>query len=314
VLPRPTDRLRFRELTPDDLDDLAAVLGAPDPARPGHRTRSREDTERWIAWNQENYRTYGFGLWAVETHDGRFVGDCGLTMQDLEGDLHLEVGYHVALDLRGRGIATEAAAAVRQVATDAGEAHLVAIIRPANVPSQRVAEKIGLRLERRTVKGGGDVLVFGSDLLRVAPAAPDHLDEWRQVHNEIIPTAPLSEVEVAERATRHRLTVGYVGDTLVGCATVRPPAGESRTATVIVRILEPYRRRGLGTAYLDVSLADARSVTRERIETVVLESNADGLAFARRHGFIEHDRYVLDGQTVPFVDLHRSEEHGTMTG
>jgi len=80
--------------------ELSAVLGAPDPARPGHRTRSREDTERWIAWNQDNYRTYGFGLWALETHDGRFVGDCGLTMQDVEGELHLEVGYHVAPELR----------------------------------------------------------------------------------------------------------------------------------------------------------------------------------------------------------------------
>lgn len=291
-------------MTPDDLDDLAAVLGAPDPTRPDHRTRTREDTERWIAWNQDNYRVYGFGLWAVETHDGRFVGDCGLTMQDLEGELHLEVGYHVAPDLRGRGLATEAAAAVRRAAAMAGEPHLVAIIRPDNQPSQRVAQKIGLRLERRVEKGRGEVLVFGADLLRVAPAAPDHLAEWRQVHNEVIPTAPLSADEVADRAVRNHLTVAYVGDTLVGCATVRPPAGDSRTVTVIVRILEPFRRRGLGTAYLDVALAGARTLVPERIETVVLESNAEGLHFARRHGFVEHDRYVVDGQPVPFVDLH----------
>jgi RimJ/RimL family protein N-acetyltransferase len=151
-------------MVPADLDDLAAVLGAPDPARPGHATRTRDDTERWIAWNQHNYRTYGFGLWVVETHDGRFVGDCGLTMQDLEGELHLEVGYHVALDLRGQGLATGAAAAVRRAAAEAGEPHLVAIVRPDNLPSQRVAQKIGLRLERRVHKGRGEVLVFGADL------------------------------------------------------------------------------------------------------------------------------------------------------
>jgi RimJ/RimL family protein N-acetyltransferase len=307
VLPRPTARLRFRELTPDDLDDLAAVLGAPDPARPGHATRTREDTERWIAWNQDNYRTYDFGLWAIETHDGTFVGDCGLTMQDIEGELHLEVGYHVALDLRGRGLATEAAASVRRAAADAGRPPLVAIIRPDNLPSQRVAANIGLRLERRAEKGGAEVLVFGADLLRVSPAAPDQLEEWRRVHNEIIATAPLTEDEVADRAVRNRLTVAHVGDTLVGCATVRPPAGESDTVTVIVRILEPFRQRGLGSTYLDVALADARTLGPDRIETVVLESNADGLEFARRHGFVEHDRYVVDGQTVPFVDLHRED-------
>lgn len=289
---------------PADLDELAAVLGAPDPVRPERRRRTREDAERWIAWNQDNYATYGFGLWVIETADGRFVGDCGLTMQDVEGEQHVEVGYHVALDLRGQGFATEAAAAVRGTATAAGIAHLVAIIRPENLPSRRVAENIGLRLERRVHKNGGDALVYGADLLRVVGAAPERLAEWREIHNAIIPTAPLSEREVAERATRNRLTVAYVGDALVGCATVRPPAGERGTATVIVRILERYRRRGLGTAYLRHVLADAETLEAGRIETVVLESNADGLAFALKHGFVEHDRYVVDGQTVPFIDLH----------
>jgi RimJ/RimL family protein N-acetyltransferase len=225
-------------------------------------------------------------------------------VQDVEGGPYVEVGYHVALDLRGQGFATEAAASVRLAAAEAGIQHLVAIIRPDNLPSQRVAQKIRLRLEGEIWAHGGEALVFGADLLRVLPAGPDLLEEWRRVHNEIIPTAPLSEEEVAERAGRNRLTVGYVGDELTGCATVRPPTGESRTATVIVRILEPFRRRGLGTSYLEAALADARSLEPERIETVVLESNADGLAFARRHGFVVHDRYVLDGQTVPFVDLH----------
>ena len=51
-------------------------------------------------------------------------------------------------------------------------------------------------------------------------------------------------------------------------------------------------------------LADARALSPGRIETVVLESNADGLRFARAHGFVEHDRYLLDGDTIPFIDLH----------
>jgi GNAT superfamily N-acetyltransferase len=124
------------------------------------------------------------------------------------------------------------------------------------------------------------------------------------VHNEIIPTAPLSEQEVRERSGRHLLTVAYDDDTLVGCATVRPPVDGSTTATVIVRILPPFRRRGLGTTYLAHELAAARAAGATRIETVVLASNEDGLEFARARGFVEHDRYVLEGQTIPFVDLH----------
>ena len=138
--------------------------------------------------------------------------------------------------------------------------------------------------------------------LRIVLAAPDLLEEWRAIHNAIIPTAPLSADEVAERATRNRLTLAYDGGVLVGNATVRPP-GETGTATVIVRILPQHRRRGLGSAYLDRVLADARALGPEHVETVVLASNEDGLAFALARGFVEVDRYLLDGDTIPFVDL-----------
>jgi GNAT superfamily N-acetyltransferase len=140
--------------------------------------------------------------------------------------------------------------------------------------------------------------------LTIVPATGPLLDDWRAIHNEIIPTAPLSAGEVAERAGRHRLTLAYADGELVGNATVRPPSGPDATATVIVRILSGHRRRGHGTAYLEVELARARAAGARRIETVVLESNPDGLAFALAHGFVEHDRYLLEGDTIPFVDLH----------
>jgi GNAT superfamily N-acetyltransferase len=138
--------------------------------------------------------------------------------------------------------------------------------------------------------------------LRIVSATPGLLEEWRAIHNAIIPTAPLSADDVAERATRNRLTLAYDGDVLVGNATVRPPDAEG-TATVIVRILPQHRRRGLGSAYLDRVLADARALGPEHVETVVLASNEDGLAFALARGFVEIDRYLLDGDTIPFVDL-----------
>jgi GNAT superfamily N-acetyltransferase len=146
-------------------------------------------------------------------------------------------------------------------------------------------------------------------MLHIVPAAPDRLEEWRSIHNAIIPTAPLSADEVAERATRNRLTLGYDGGSagaLVGNATVRPP-GEDGTATVIVRILPEHRRRGLGSAYLEHELAEARVLEPQRIETVVLASNEDGLAFALARGFVEVDRYLLDGDTIPFVDLRLAD-------
>jgi len=132
--------------------------------------------DNWIAWNRHNYEEHGFGLWVVETHAGEFVGDCGLTMQEVEGAWFVEAGWHVRSDLRGQGYATEAAEAVLEAARAAGIEHLIAIIRPGNVASQRVATKIGLVLEREVQKLGEPALVYKADL----SPRPDSADRGRR--------------------------------------------------------------------------------------------------------------------------------------
>ena len=158
MLPAPSTRLRFREMTRADLDDMADLLGDPRVMEFYPAPKSRDDAARWIAWNEDNYAAHGFGLWIVETHAGLFVGECGLTWQDVNGVPMLEVGYHVRATLQGRGYATEAAAACRdfaRVELDATE--LVAIIHPDNTASERVAQKIGMT--RREDDHGGPVAV-----------------------------------------------------------------------------------------------------------------------------------------------------------
>lgn len=61
----------------------------------------------WIEWTQRNYEVHGFGLWVIETHAGDFVGDCGLTMQEVEGEWLVEAGWHVRSDLQRKGYASE---------------------------------------------------------------------------------------------------------------------------------------------------------------------------------------------------------------
>ncbi len=151
-----------------DLDDMTAVLSAPDPVRTGRPAKTREDAVRWIEWQERNYAEHDFGLWVVETDAGEFVGDCGLTMQDVEGTLHLEVGYHVMPAMRRHGYATEAATAVRDCAADAGIEHLIALIRPDNLPSQGVARNLGMEVERTAHYRGADSLVFGCRLTRAS--------------------------------------------------------------------------------------------------------------------------------------------------
>jgi RimJ/RimL family protein N-acetyltransferase len=161
-----TDRLTFREMTPGDLDDMAGLLGDPAVMTYYPRPKTRAEAAHWIEWNRGLYRTRGYGLWLLTTADGSFAGDCGLTPQPVDGVPELEVGYHVVPALQGRGYATEAAAAAREFACVVlGARRLIAIIHPGNKASQRVAEKIGLRPEKRTtVHGGRDSVIYAAAL------------------------------------------------------------------------------------------------------------------------------------------------------
>ncbi|MCX4699919.1 GNAT family N-acetyltransferase [Streptomyces sp. NBC_01373] len=140
--------------------------------------------------------------------------------------------------------------------------------------------------------------------LRIQPVDGDvMLEQWRHVHNVIVPPAAMGLDEVRERSGRYRLENAYLGDVLVGCSTVRPPEGEEGVATVIARVLPEFRGRGFGRALYEKGLGCARGLGARVIETCVLAVNEEGLRFAVARGFVEVERYVLEGETEVWVDL-----------
>jgi len=153
VVPDATSRLRFRDMVESDLSHIASL-----------DTGGSRGPQGWIDWTRRNYAQHGFGLWVVETHGGDFVGDCGLTVQEVEGEPLVEAGWHVRSDLRRRGYAAEAATSVRETARRLRLDHLIAIIHPDNTASQGVASSIGMVWERDAEMAGGPVLIFGMDL------------------------------------------------------------------------------------------------------------------------------------------------------
>ena len=168
-----TQRLILREMASTDLDDIAALLGDEYVMRYYPRPKTRGEAQGWIGWNQQLYRDHGFGLWAVELRStGEFVGDCGLTLQRVDDTEEIEVGYHVRASLQGNGYATEAASAARDFARDRLSLHrLIAIINPANLPSQGVARKIGLKPEKHSTVHGRECVIYAGELQ--SPAASD---------------------------------------------------------------------------------------------------------------------------------------------
>jgi len=170
-----TQRLVLREMSSADLDDFAALLGDEYVMRYYPHPKTRSEAQRWIDWNLGLYRDHGFGLWTVILRStGEFVGDCGLTLQRVDDAEEIEVGYHVRASLQGNGYATEAASAARDFARDRLGLHrLIAIINPANQPSQGVARRIGLTPEKHSTVRGRECLIYAGELQ--PPAGRDAL-------------------------------------------------------------------------------------------------------------------------------------------
>ena len=141
-----TKRLRLRQLRPEDFDAWHAILSDPETMAHYPAPFSEEKTHRWIDWNLDNYRKYGFGLWAVELKDtGEFIGDCGITMQNIHGQMLPEVGYHIRRDQQRKGYASEAAAAcIRAGFEQFGFPAVYSYMKYTNVASYSTAMKNGM--------------------------------------------------------------------------------------------------------------------------------------------------------------------------
>ena len=144
-----TKRLYMREMNPDDYDALYAVLADSDIMQHYPYTFDEERVKGWINRNMNRYLKDGFGLWAVCLKDtGKMIGDCGLTLQNIKGEMLPEIGYHIRKDHQRMGYAKEAAGAVRDWAfRNTDYPMLYSYCKYTNEPSYRTAEAIGMHFD-----------------------------------------------------------------------------------------------------------------------------------------------------------------------
>lgn len=131
--PRESDRARFVELFCDDgfMVFYRRVLSEQE---------ANDRFDRMLAVCE----TIPFGKQPViELSSGDIVGYTGVGRIDFDGQLRLEWGYRLAPQVRGLGYATEASLALLSKAHQVYTGELLAIIDPANCPSQNVRRKLG---------------------------------------------------------------------------------------------------------------------------------------------------------------------------
>ena len=154
-----TERLLLREYTMSDFEALYSILSDPITMQYYPHPYDEAYTRKWIDWNLKNYEKYGFGLWAVDLKDGGFIGDCGLTMQNIDGKELPEIGYHIHRDCWHRGYAKEAAHAVRDWAfanTEYDE--LFSYMNKANQASIATALSNGMTKRKEFTDANGEEL------------------------------------------------------------------------------------------------------------------------------------------------------------
>jgi RimJ/RimL family protein N-acetyltransferase len=152
-----TPRLSLRPFADDlsDVDELHAIQSDAHHMRYYPHPFTRDETRAWIERAIAHCRRFGFGLWAIDDRrTGAFLGNCGPLHQTVDRRDEVELGWSVTPARAGQGIATEAASAWRDHCLRAlALPHVIALVRPQNAPSRRVAEKIGMTVWKSTTFG-----------------------------------------------------------------------------------------------------------------------------------------------------------------
>ncbi len=143
-----SERLRLKRYEIDDFKAVYSIFSNPDTMKHYPHAFSKEETINWINRNIKRYDDDGFGLWPVVLKSsGEVIGDCGITMQNINGEMLPEIGYHIHEQCQGMGYASEAARICIDYAFHSlNIPALYSYMKYTNVPSCRVAEKCGMTL------------------------------------------------------------------------------------------------------------------------------------------------------------------------
>jgi ribosomal-protein-alanine N-acetyltransferase len=152
-----TQRLSLRRQQPSNVEFLTDLWSDLQVTRYMGGPRDRNWLQSVFAETAQNPYAEKYDLWpVVEKATGQLVGQCGLSDKEVEGKIEIELVYVLTPSAWGKGYATEIGQAIQQFAFEKmGVKRLIALIDPENAPSERVALRLGMRLEKEVVRPGG---------------------------------------------------------------------------------------------------------------------------------------------------------------
>ena len=157
-----TPRLILRSFGVGDVDVMTRLFANPDFMRFSlgvftERKQTVAFIEKVMGWDSSGIPSQ-FAV--VPRGEERIVGYCGF-FQHPEVPGEIEIGYRLHPDYWNRGLISEAARAVRDHAfADLKLPRVISLIHPENIPSRRVAEKNGMKVEREITFRGFPTLLY----------------------------------------------------------------------------------------------------------------------------------------------------------
>ena len=148
-----TERLLLRHLVMDDLDELFKLYSDPEIRKYfPDGVKNYEETKEELEWFLNGHPEHPeLGLWAtIHKETGKFIGRCGLLPWEIDSKLEVEVAYLLDKNFWHQGLATETAKGILSYAFDnLNLSRIICLMHPDNIASQRVAQRIGMNLERK---------------------------------------------------------------------------------------------------------------------------------------------------------------------
>lgn len=158
-----TERIAIRQFESGDIQALRMILADSDVMEYSSKGPLNEvETSDFVEWCIKSYKENGYGQWAViEKKSGRLIGCCGLSRTTIDECDEVEIGYRLAKEQWGNGLASEAASsALAHGFQSCNVESIVGIVSPDHSASIRVLEKLGFRSFVETRYSDWDVRVY----------------------------------------------------------------------------------------------------------------------------------------------------------
>ena len=158
-----TPRIILRSFREKDVDSMAQLFANPDFMRFSlgiftERKQTIAFIEKVMGWDRAGIPSQ-FAV--VPRGEDAIIGYCGFFYHPEHGIEDLEIGYRLNPAYWNRGLITEAARAVRDYGFhDWKLSRVISLIHPENIPSRRVAEKNGMKVEKKITFRGFPTLVY----------------------------------------------------------------------------------------------------------------------------------------------------------